>query len=392
MVISTFLIFVPAALFSLAIGVIVWFSIPSLPVFAVSWVLAFILLISIKVILIEQLFWRGLFVAWACYIAAVGGVLLAVGYQWSALVVFALLLFAWFCGKCCYLVRSIPLKRLQGRRLGALFSVPWLGRRLPRPEGPARFQLFMCTANVNLDEPPVEWDWNTLGVFHLEPGQTEPYLITSDPSIRYDLRTATMCSAALPIACRPFAIGQKQFLDGGLEANLPAGFLKKQGLLGGRCAICIVPHPIELLNPDDHVEYRTIHFLSTMKMGQAFHQGLSATSQLTGDTWIGPGHTHYPILIVSPERMLESGLVDGFLRSHILHQEFEAGRKTAQALVNAMNEFLAENNEALNPYLLQYKQLPPLLGPVPRPGFWALWANPKWLRKDVNNQHKVSKS
>jgi hypothetical protein len=185
-----------------------------------------------------------------------------------------------------------------------------------------------------------------------------------------------MCSAGLPFLCRPYRIGNHRFLDGGLEANLPAGFILTQGAMSGRCIICIIPSPVGSLSPEDHVSYRTLSFLVELKRQQAYYRGLL----LRGGTHTVPSHTMYPVLIVSPQEELKSGLVDGFLRTDLLPREFEAGRAVGESLVHALANFMAGDDDALNGYLLEYQVLPDLAHyPVPRPGLWALWVNPRWL-------------
>ena len=379
MLVSATVIFVPAFLFSLLIGVIVYSGSPSVLVFGASFILAFTLWASLTVLMLETFSGWGLIYAgiFSCCTAAI--VLFALGHQWVALLpLLPLLLCAlaladvWVL---CFFVRWwAPWGRLPG-----IFSIPWLSRRLPLPEVPARFPVYMCTANVNLNEVPVEWDWNTLGVFRLERGQTSPNLITQPPDVRYDLRTAAMCSAALPMLCRPYAVGNRQFLDGGMEANLPAGFIRSQGLLGGRCVICIIPHPVELLDPHEHVQYRTVRFLYDIQQEQASHRARLAGTP-PGVATTAPGHTNYPVLIVSPRQELESGLMNGFLRPHILPGEFDAGLEAASNLTHAMEAFLDGDANALDPYLLDHRQLPTLPPTVPRPECWALWTNPRWLQ------------
>jgi hypothetical protein len=60
--------------------------------------------------------------------------------------------------------------------------------------------------------------------------------------------------------------------------------------------------------------------------------------------------------------------------------EFRMGREAAREVTDAMRTFyFGQDDSALNPYLVNQKNLPALPQRVPRPGFWALWANPRWL-------------
>jgi hypothetical protein len=138
----------------------------------------------------------------------------------------------------------------------------------------------------------------------------------------------------------------------------------------------VIPHPVELLDPEKHTSYRTLHFLTELKQQQAYHRG----RLLQGGAVTVPSHARYPVLIVSPREELKSGLVDGLIRHEVLPQEFEAGRTAAEALVDALSKFIAGNDDALNEFLLDFQTLPDLsLYQVPRPGLWALWTNPRWL-------------
>src|SRR4051812_25955829 len=119
-----------------------------------------------------------------------------------------------------------------------------------------------------------------------------------------------MCSAALPIICEPYVVGEKSFLDGGMEANLPAGHMKSQGMWGGRCAILIIPHPVEQIDPEEHIGYRVVHFLDDFKGEQAAERE-RIKNNITGRETTHPAHVQYAVLIISPPKALKSGLVSG---------------------------------------------------------------------------------
>ena len=65
----------------------------------------------------------------------------------------------------------------------------------------------------------------------------------------------------------------------------------------------------------------------------------------------------------------------------LMAKEFEEGRWAGEELVQALARFMAGDNAALNGHLLDYRQLADLfLAPaLPRPGWWALWTNPRWM-------------
>lgn len=378
---------IPSGVLSLIIGLIISYQLPLFIAFALATCVVFPMSLLIHSLVIDELFIRGFLVICSISLSLSICALIACMSHILGIALLALLITLILLAQCLKNLavvgrwRLALFERMWRRRWPGLFSVSWLGHRLPKPEQHARFDVYMCAADVTIDDPPVDWDWNSLGVFHLKQNETEAYLIQSNGKVRYDLRTAAMCSAALPIMCRPYQVDRKQFLDGGLEANLPVGFIRQSGLLGGRCAICIVPHPIKSLNSDSHVDYRTIRFLWTMKSQQAYYRATAANASAVGHSSCGPAYTHYPILIVAPEQRLEAALLDGFLRPHTLPQDFQAGRKAGSALANAMNNFLAGDDEALNSFLLDHTQLPNPHGPIPLPGCWALWANPKWLKR-----------
>ncbi len=372
MIFTSAIIHVPAILFSLFIAAIVSARYPSICAFSIAWFLAFTLWTFTAVVMIEVFAATGLIVAGICSCIVATITLFGLGHEWwEALLPIFVPVFI--------LIRYFHFRwRYPQHRLPALFPVAWLGHLLALPEGPAQFNIFLCTADVNVRQIPVKWEWNTLGIFRLREAETEPILFNQFRYVRYDLRTVAMCSAALPILCQPYEVGQKKFLDGGLAANLPAGFVFEQGLLGGRCMICIIPQPLEKLNPADHVQYRTLRFLHDLKAEQASHRNRIALKS-PGVASTQPAHTQLPILIVSPSEILESGFIDGFLQHHVLTQEFDSGRETALQLTRAMSAFLQGSDRELDRYLLDQKLLPALPPTIPRPGIWALWANPNWF-------------
>lgn len=268
----------------------------------------------------------------------------------------------------------MPIQRLPG-----LIPVPWIARMLPRPEGPARCQTYFCTANVEAGAVPVSWDWKDLGIFQLDKSSHKAFLRRDSTGREFDSCTAAMSSAALPVLCRPFAVGEKKYLDGGMEANLPAGFIIEQGMLGGYCAICIVPRPIKLLSSRNHIDYRVLRFLRELKDAQALDRMEVAAAPTTGG-WSAFSHTLCPVLVVSPVDELQSKLLAGFLSPRLLEREFEEGAKRGQQLLCAMESFEGGQDRALHSFLLDNLDLRHVTDEVPRPGLWVLWANIRWWR------------
>jgi predicted patatin/cPLA2 family phospholipase len=246
---------------------------------------------------------------------------------------------------------------------------------LPQNLSPARWDIYFCTANVNLENPPQSWDWDTISYFHMGPGSTSAKLNASTSEPPFDPRLAVLASAALPIIFRPLFVGDKAFLDGGLEVNLPAGSILSQGMSGGHCAICIVPTKLADLDPQDHVDYRVLRFLSEMKMKQEKSREKLGDGQNPQGT---AGHTRRPILVVCPSQELRSGLLEGLFCRNILRREFEQGRRDSEALLKAMSAFESGADDALQEYLLENRQLPVVAHLAPKAGCWKYWANLKW--------------
>jgi predicted acylesterase/phospholipase RssA len=269
----------------------------------------------------------------------------------------------------------IAKKRLFGiERLPGLLSIRHASKILPFKPRPARWHAYFFTADVNLPASPEAWNWNTLGCFQMEVGSARARLILPQLGTDLDPRIAVMCSAGLPIVNRPLSFGSHLFLDGGLEANLPAGHLLDQGMSGGNCAICVVPRPLSSLDPCDHVDFRTLKFLNELKNAQQMSR-----MKVLGRTFsVHPPHTLRPILLIQPDQELKSGLAFGFLRPSILRQEFEEGYQEGRRLSVAMAQFKCGDDEALTANLLESCGLPSLNSGSPKAYFWKYWVNSRW--------------
>jgi patatin-like phospholipase len=279
-----------------------------------------------------------------------------------AISVFSTFAFVWMWGRVNRLPGLIPL---------------WIAARLlPQNHSPARWHSYFCTANVNLEKPPQTWSWDTLSCFCLKPGSTLAELLTSTSKRPFDPRLAAMASAAFPIMFRPLFVGDKEaLLDGGLEVNLPAGHIFSQGMSGGHCAICIVPMKLANLDPQDHVDYRVLRFLSDMKVKQSNSRDKLRDGQ---NVQVNPAHALRPILIVCPIQVLRSGMLKGLYSRKILKSEFEQGRRDSEELLKAMSAFESGETDALQEYLLENRQLPVITDLAPKAGCWKYWANLKW--------------
>lgn len=259
-------------------------------------------------------------------------------------------------------------------RLPGLLSIRHASKILPFKPRPARWNAFFFAADVSLPASPESWNWNTLACFQMKPRSARSSLILPELETDIDPRIAVMCSAALPMLNRPLSFGRHLLLDGGLEANLPAGHLLGQGMSGGNCAICIVPRPLSGLDPCEHVDFRTLKFLKELKEAQQTSR-MKVAGKISS---AHPAHTLRPILLIQPEQELKSGIARGFFRPGILRQEFEEGYYQGQRLSTAMTQFKLGDDEALSTHLLESCGLPTLSSPPPKASFWKYWVNSRW--------------
>lgn len=274
-------------------------------------------------------------------------------------------------GVALFVMMFVHWRKTGAWRLPGLFPVWMCSRLLPKVNAPANWFTYMCCADANLRDPPAAWDWETLACFVLSPGSIKAELLNSHNDFSCDPRLAASASAGLPFLCRPLLVERHALLDGGLEANLPAGFIMDQGMLGGNCAICIVPKPIAHLNPQDHVDYRVLRFLSDLKTKQSAFRASGQSSH--------PAHTFRPILLVCPRSPLTSGLLAGFFLPWRLKDDFDKGCKETEYFLEALCKFRRGTDAALDRYLLERAVLPDLTGSAPRPAWWwRPWANLRW--------------
>jgi predicted patatin/cPLA2 family phospholipase len=260
------------------------------------------------------------------------------------------------------------------RRLPGLLSIRLTSKFIPCNPHPARWYAYFFAADVSLSRSPESWSWDTVACFELKPAENRSNLILPRYQADLDPRIAVMCSAALPTLFRPLSFGSHSLLDGGLEANLPAGHLLSHGMSGGNCAICIVPRPISRLDPCDHIDFRTLKFLTEMQEGQ--RKWRSAVKDKTSSSH--PAHTLRPILLIQPDHELKSGIALGFFCRSIMRQEFEDGYQHGKRLSKAVTQFKLGNDNALSAYLLESFDLPELSSQPPKAGLWKYWANSGW--------------
>lgn len=287
---------------------------------------------------------------------------------------FAVFLAALILSGLCVLARLNLIARVPG-----LFSIPSISRILPFEDGQAHFHTYVCSADVGVGRLPVGWDADSLCI--LKMATNEKMVTGVFDNICLDRRTATMTSAALPIFSRPYQAGTKLLLDGGLVANLPVGFIHKYGMLGGHCAICIIPRPLSALNHHDHVDYRVMRLLRDLQVSQQQSRSQrSSNVDVGGGASVVPAHTHIPILVISPSLDLRSGLVSGFFRPGLLRREFDSGYAEAGRVLDAFRCFEAGDDCALDNFLLDNIVLTHITSNVPRPSWWAFWVNAAWRK------------
>lgn len=259
-------------------------------------------------------------------------------------------------------------------RLPGIFPVRFASKILPFKSRPARWNAYFVTADVSLPASPISWNWGTLACFQMERGSARASLILPELKTDVDPRLAVMSSAALPILNRPFSFGGHLLLDGGLEANLPAGHLLSQGMEGGNCAICIVPRMLSSLDPCDHVDFRTLKFLNELKTAQS-----TSRAKILGSTSsTHSAHALRPVLLIQPDGELKSGLVRGFICTDILREEFEQGYEQGLRLRAALRKFELGDDEALSTHLLESCAVPLLGSRSPKSSFWKYWVNSRW--------------
>jgi predicted patatin/cPLA2 family phospholipase len=285
---------------------------------------------------------------------------------WPAILITLLAVGIWF-----------GVSRVREGRLPGLLPVRFTAQFLPRPRVRCEphIRTYFCAADVSLSDCPETWSFYTLGIFQVQPGSHEAEQIMPTASPPIPARIAAMTSAAVPLFSKSLRVGQHLFLDGGLEANLPAGHLTSLGADGGTCAVIIIPQPISALSSDNHISYRTLRFLTD------FSSFVKRAQDAGARTSVYASIAFQPVILVSPPKQLKSGSACGFLWPRWLRQDHQDGLKQGSELRQALAAFAQGDDDALAPYLLQCQELPELR-PLPRPGwFLSLWTNPEWRRQ-----------
>lgn len=257
-------------------------------------------------------------------------------------------------------------------RLPGLLPAKFARLIVPRPSavGPGP-NIYICTSDINSASRPNLWDGSPRNWFLIEKESSKCIEMSSDDEC--DAFHAAVASASLPVMIRPVRIGNSFLLDGGLVANLPAGFITTNGALGGAYVLCIIPKDVATLRASDPIEYRTLKFLFDLKAEQAKHRKESAKRGM----WAGPVHAHVPIFVLSPKIHLKSGLV--FFFPCLLRREFSQAMVEAKDFCTGLEDFKDGKWNSLDEYLIE-NVLSSCTAPgvEPKPNFWYKWVNSSW--------------
>lgn len=257
-------------------------------------------------------------------------------------------------------------------RLPGLLSAKFARLIVPQPSevGPGP-NIYICTSDIDSASRPNLWDGSLRNWFQIKKESSKCIEMSSDEE--YDAFHAAVASASLPVLIRPARIGDSFVLDGGLVANLPAGFITANGALGGAYVLCIIPKDVTTLRASDPIDYRTLKFLFDLKAEQTKHRRESAKST----SWTGPAHVHTPIFILSPKKQLQSGL--GVFLPSLLRREFSQAMVEAQDFCIGLKEFKDGQWNRLDEYLIENVLAScTVLGTEPKPNFWYKWVNSNW--------------
>lgn len=233
--------------------------------------------------------------------------------------------------------------------------------------------MYTCVANVGLETRPELWGPSKRGWFLLHGSSSDLSVEDLGSGEVVDAFHVAGASASVPVIVRPTRLAGMTLLDGGLVANLPAGFILSNGALGGAYVLCIVPRSVRALSTSNPIDHRTLRFLFELKDEQATHRSAAAGAS----SWSGPAHTHIPVFVLSPRRHLKSGLVCFW--PPLLRREFWQGYQEAKIFSDALDAFSQGDIGPMSEFLLD-QVLQQNDAPVEQPGkpFWYMWANTHW--------------
>jgi predicted patatin/cPLA2 family phospholipase len=245
---------------------------------------------------------------------------------------------------------------------------------VPRPSsiGPGPY-VYTCVSDVESGTRPQFWDVSRRGWFCLDGHSVTMEAEEMSSGAKADAFHVAVASASLPIVVQHSRLAGMRLLDGGLIANLPAGFILSNGSLGGGYVLCVIPRGLHELSPSNAIDARTLRFLYEMREEQAKHRDAASASS----SWSGPVHAHTPVFIVTPNLPLLSGLVKFW--PSFLRRDFQQGVQDAQSFVAALSAFRQDDDEHLHGYLLEnvYRDNPAKSMQMERAP-WLKWANGRW--------------
>jgi predicted patatin/cPLA2 family phospholipase len=245
---------------------------------------------------------------------------------------------------------------------------------VPRPHSiaPGHF-VYTCVTNVASETRPQLWDGSRGGWFLLSSESSDCSAEDLRTGERVDAFRVAVASASVPGLVYPTQLAGMTLLDGGLIANLPAGFIRSNGALGGAYVLCIVPRDLAELSDPNPIDDRTLRFLFDLRDEQAKHRSAAADAS----SWSGPSHTHTPIFVLTPKQRLKSRLA--FFWPPLLRREFWQGYREANSFSDALHAFSLGNSSLISEYLLE-RVLQRVNSPVREPGrpFWYVWVNTRW--------------
>lgn len=233
--------------------------------------------------------------------------------------------------------------------------------------------VYTCVSNVDLKTRPEIWDPSQGGWFILDRKSSDCYAEVLDSGEIVDAFQVAVASASLPFIVRPTRLAGMTLLDGGLVANLPAGFVLSNGSLGGAYVLCIVPRRTEEPLSAHPIDSRTVRFLTDLRNEQATHRKAASGAS----SWSGPAHTHIPVFVLSPQRSLKSELLRFW--PPLLRREFKQGYEEAKIFSESLDAFTSGDERPISKYLLE-KVLEQSNVPVEQPNkpWWYMWVNTRW--------------
>lgn len=233
--------------------------------------------------------------------------------------------------------------------------------------------IYTCVSDINSEKRPELWDRTRRNWFLIESDASTCVAKEMSSYEDVDAFHVAVASASLPGLVRPVQILGSTLLDGGLVANLPAGFIATNGAAGGAYVLCVIPYDVKTLKSADPIDYRTLKFLFDLKAEQAEHRKEASTAVSS----VVAAHTHIPIFIISPKTSLKSGI--GLFLPCLLRREFSQAMSEAKAFCSALEAFEKGDGDSLSDYLLENVlkgcRAP---GEPPALNLWYWWVNLNW--------------